>query len=476
MTQPYAVLFKLYYWDDMVARRLAELCASCGSGEVWAVVDDTNGYVDGVAHPRVFRTEEADLRALGLTTLPYRNANWFNVDYQMLAFHAACPDYAYYVMVEYDCSVRHDFDRTINRIEADEVDFAATPISTPIDEWGWVGTLEALWPRGQIVKALLTVSVFSARAVVHLGAARRELARRHAAGEIAIWPFCEGYVPSVLRDAGFRSENLTRYGSTLCLDWWPPYHETELPALARQDFIHPVLDGPRFVASMLRHSEPEAWFEPGSQVRRKLDLVAPALVVPALVAALAAKRSVVGLVALRQAVDDLCWPEADFDLDAVVRGFAEPGKAIDLAVGCEASQSSVSPWSRKPTPSADAIGAVRGAVTGDYTFHTGYELLPWWAVDLGRPCLVEALWLHNRLTAERDRVRAISIWGSPNGRGWRLLHRRAEMMGFGGADGRPLVVKLPERLVLRFVRIELDGTDFLHLDAVQVFGTRLGVP
>ncbi len=299
------------------------------------------------------------------------------------------------------------------------------------------------------------------------------LATRFATGELPTWPQSEGFVASALRDGGFRLDVLDSLGSTACLDWWPPYHESELPTLAREAFIHPVLSGPRYVESMLRYPPPESWFDPTSPLRRKLDLETPELVVPGLVRSLTARGSVAGMIALRQAVDDFGWHECAFDLDDRLRPFAEPGPPVNLALGCCAYQSSASPWSHAATPADDAALAVSGTVTGDYGFHTQKELQPWWQVDLGRPCIVREIRVFNRLTAESQRANHLSIWRSGNGRNWSLVHRHVSDVPFGGADGNPLIVSCGDGAAARFIRVELNGLEFLHLDEVEVWGVPL---
>ena len=56
--------------------------------------------------------------------------------------------------------------------------------------------------------------------------------------------------------------------------------------------------------------------------------------------------------------------------------------AKNLALGRPATQSSVSRWSKFPTPEADAAGAVNGTIDGQPGFHTANEPCPWWQVDL----------------------------------------------------------------------------------------------
>lgn len=466
----YALLFKVFFWDDYVARRLSDLQVRCPGAELWVVVDDTHGYVEGIRHERVFRTTRADMLRMGMPDQPGANPDRNNDDYQLLAFQAAYSDFPYYVMVEHDAVVHRDIDSLVAEAAAGHIDFIALPSRTPIESWGGIDTVESIWPRERILRYLLSIAVFSEAAVAYLLRQRRLMAARYAAGDPGTWPIAEAFVPTVLRDGGFRLESLERFGSTACLGWWPPYHESELPALVQEAFLHPVLTGQRYVESVLRSPSPDTWFDPHSLLRRKLDRESPELVIPALVEAFRARRDVAGLIALRQAVADLGWQEAAFDLDTLLRPFAMPGAMENLALGRFAYQSSASRWSRAPNPAGDAVHATNGSVTGDYGFHTARELRPWWAVDLGRPSLVHEIRVFNRLTAESARSNNLSIWRSTTGRDWSLVHRRVDDTPFGGADGRPLVVSCGAGMAARFIRVELDGTDFLHLDQVEVWG------
>jgi hypothetical protein len=477
VTPRYAVLFKTHFWDDFVARRFAALAARCPAADLWVAVDETYGPVADIPYDKVFRTRDSDMYALGLPEQPTVRINWYNVDYPLLAFRQAHAGHSFYIMVEYDVAVHCDLDALAAEALHRGVDLIAFPIRESVDDWGWTYTLEGVWPRHQILNRLLCISGFSDRAVAHLLTVRLDHAARYGRGEFQFWPFCEGFVPTALHEAGFTLESLTSFGATDCYEWWPPYHESELPDLSGQAFVHPVLTGPPYVTSLLRRLRPETWLtEPGSLLRRKLDCELPRHVVPALVEALIKQRNGAALIALNQVIDDRGWYDLGFPLAPLLRSFASPEPPCNLALRKFAYQSSVSGSSRDPSPAGDASRAVNGVISGDYGFHTNQETQPWWMVDLGQSCLVSEIRVYNRLTGG-DRVVArannLSIWSSLNGRGWDLVHRRVADTAFGGADGNPLVVFCPDALVARFVRIEIDGFGILHLDEVEIIGVKV---
>jgi hypothetical protein len=235
-------------------------------------------------------------------------------------------------MVEYDVAVHHDLDAMAAEALRCGIDLIGFPNRGAIEDWHWTRTLEGLWPRDEIQRRLLCISGFSERAVAYLMAKRRECAARFLRGEFPFWPFCEGFVPTALHEAGFTLESLARFGSVDCYRWGPPYHESELPAMMDQAFVHPVLTGHRYATSVLRipklaeiyladpESRPRLELAPTKTVfpasrsklaanrglqtwlRRRLDLEPPEVVLPALAAALVRDGSSEALAALHQAL------------------------------------------------------------------------------------------------------------------------------------------------------------------------------
>ncbi len=68
---------------------------------------------------------------------------------------------------------------------------------------------------------------------------------------------------------------------------------------------------------------------------------------------------------------------------------------INVAFGKPAKQSSLSEWSTV----GEATNAVAEEFLGDFAFHTGRELGPWWQVDLLSVYPIEAIIVHNRRTS-----------------------------------------------------------------------------
>lgn len=139
--------------------------------------------------------------------------------------------------------------------------------------------------------------------------------------------------------------------------------------------------------------------------------------------------------------------------------------AGNLALGKPAQQSSECEWSYWGTSQGPG-GAVNGAITGYFGFHTAEEDAPWWQVDLGAVHPLREVRIYNRGDGVRERARTLKVLASDDGAAWRLLHDQAGYT-FGGC-GRPLRVML-EGAPARHVRLQLAEHTALHLDQVEIY-------
>jgi len=145
---------------------------------------------------------------------------------------------------------------------------------------------------------------------------------------------------------------------------------------------------------------------------------------------------------------------------------------INVALNKPASQSSLAPWSHGSTPEDDARGANNGMITGEMGFHTQCETNPWWQVDLEDDYLVERFEIFNRQHCA-EWLLHFSILASRDGQTWLTVFTKSDDSVFGQVRGLPFVVTLPEARVARYIRVRLDGTEFLHFDEFRAFGKAL---
>ncbi len=123
------------------------------------------------------------------------------------------------------------------------------------------------------------------------------------------------------------------------------------------------------------------------------------------------------------------------------------------------------------SPAADAAGGVDGVKNGLWGFHTDCESHPWWQVDLKQAIRIDRVLLWNRcdpgMAQRNDRIQVLA---SEDGTTFKLLYEHDGTRFLGFPDKRPLSVPLHGSSA-RFLRLALPGTDYLHLDEVEVFAT-----
>jgi FkbM family methyltransferase len=138
----------------------------------------------------------------------------------------------------------------------------------------------------------------------------------------------------------------------------------------------------------------------------------------------------------------------------------------NLCLNKPAQQSSLSQWSGND----DAQQGVNGIKNGKFSFHTDFELNPWWQVDLENIYALTEVRIYNRLDFCSDRVRTLSILVSTDEVIWRQVYSNSRGEIFGGIDGKFLRVLLASEIG-RFIRVQLNEVNCLHLDEIEAYGT-----
>ena len=123
----------------------------------------------------------------------------------------------------------------------------------------------------------------------------------------------------------------------------------------------------------------------------------------------------------------------------------------------------------KVTTKSDAAGGCDGIKDGTWGFHTQMSDNPWWQVDLGKSQPVARVVVWNRCDATASRNNRLTIKLSDDGKKWRTVYSHNGTTFGGAADKKPLDVRL-ENQSGRFVRLQIPGHSYFHLDEVEVFG------
>ncbi len=116
----------------------------------------------------------------------------------------------------------------------------------------------------------------------------------------------------------------------------------------------------------------------------------------------------------------------------------------------------------------DALGGCDGIIDGRYGFHTNEQENPWWQVDLEKPNELSSVVIYNRCDWP-GRTNDIQLMLSDDGSKWREVYKHNGIPFYGFSDGKPLIVKL-DGVQARFVRVQIPGMAFLHLDEVELYG------
>jgi hypothetical protein len=140
-----------------------------------------------------------------------------------------------------------------------------------------------------------------------------------------------------------------------------------------------------------------------------------------------------------------------------------PATLTNIALNKPASMSSVSIWSNPD----DAQGGNNGNIDGGFGFHTDHEPAPWWQVDLLEIHSINEVRIFNRVNQCSERARSLKVMLSLDGIAWETVHDQGGN-NFGGFDGRPLRVLLPQTLA-RYIRLQLSEANYFHLDEVEVY-------
>jgi hypothetical protein len=266
----YAVLFRTHFWDDYVERQYQRLRAVAGRGDVFILVDETNGPVP-IPHPNVVPHTQASVLGLGLSGAGHGNMLWFNGDYPLYYFYEQHGSYDYYVMTEYDVGVQRPLDDIVDRMARDGTDLVGLPNEEEVAGWPLTHTCLDAYTEDEIKKCLICISMYSNRAVSRLFDRRLEMSKLEQAGLMQHWPYCEAFIPTEIALAGFKIASLAEFGPVDRYDWSPAVIESDLPDLAGQAFVHPVLDAHRFVQHTMKNLwPPEAFFTTQNPVARNL--------------------------------------------------------------------------------------------------------------------------------------------------------------------------------------------------------------
>lgn len=122
------------------------------------------------------------------------------------------------------------------------------------------------------------------------------------------------------------------------------------------------------------------------------------------------------------------------------------------------------------TVEEDAAGGCDGEKTGKWGFHTQNEDQPWWQVDLQESVAIDRVVLFNRCDQCAARNNRIRLLLSEDGKSFEQTYQHDGTVFYGHTDSKPLVISLGGQRA-RFLRLQLPGRSYFHLDEVEVYGS-----
>lgn len=145
----------------------------------------------------------------------------------------------------------------------------------------------------------------------------------------------------------------------------------------------------------------------------------------------------------------------------------------------------------------DSKYAIDGDVRGlgeDFCTHTQREVFPWWEVDLGRQCTIDRIEVYNRIDSPKDQHRSPAEYADRLFPCWILASDVPFEPGVGpqsldtalrtcqfrkrfATSSRKVVWGMTmHRVVARYIRVQVEKADFMHLAQVKVIGTARTTP
>lgn len=115
----------------------------------------------------------------------------------------------------------------------------------------------------------------------------------------------------------------------------------------------------------------------------------------------------------------------------------------------------------------------KGPSQSPYKWHRHFiQVLknPWWSLELKERAHIKQIVIFNRCDVEEyaRRFNKFSILKSEDGLSWEEFYEKTNTNYVGGEFGEPLQIETD--IIARYIKIVLNGTSFLHLSKVNIYG------
>lgn len=136
---------------------------------------------------------------------------------------------------------------------------------------------------------------------------------------------------------------------------------------------------------------------------------------------------------------------------------------VDIANLGNATQSSLSKWSK----TNDAQRSINGnGINHGFAFHTDKEKNPWWNLDFKIPVRLNYIIINNRKREEYQWIASSIRVVITNETGEEITIHQGKLFFGSLPDSLPLILPLNINFLVRRVRIQLEGFNYLHLSDI----------
>ena len=157
----------------------------------------------------------------------------------------------------------------VREVARRRLDFVAAPIARPLATWFWWPYARQAYGAGELRASLNCIAFYSNRALAMLFQRRLAMGRDP---RIRSWPISEAFVATEIERAGYTAAPLSMLGDDGAYDWFPPVLEDDIDTLDAGVFVHPVLDEPRYIRSILTNGGHwRDYFVASSPLRKRLS-------------------------------------------------------------------------------------------------------------------------------------------------------------------------------------------------------------
>lgn len=147
----------------------------------------------------------------------------------------------------------------------------------------------------------------------------------------------------------------------------------------------------------------------------------------------------------------------------------EPNGEI-ISAGRKATLSSVCRYSYYQDKDMEATRALTEPLSTAPSFHSGFETNPWWMIDLDSVCYADSMLIFNRCDNIDWSLRFMHFHVDVSNDlvVWNKIYEKTDASHIGGEYGKPALVYIKRNI--RYLRIVLNGEDFLHLSKINIYG------